>query len=76
MSIKEQYLIFDRGGSVYVGELGHGFKASVSIHITGWYVMDYPVKWGNIEEILVVLPVFVRNDGWHEALPVSLGKDK
>ena len=44
--IKDQYLIVDRGGAVYIGKLGHGFYTSVSIHITIWWVMEYPVHWG------------------------------
>ena len=45
VSIKEEYLIVDRGGTAYVGELGHGLKPPISIHAARWCVMDCPVKW-------------------------------
>ena len=45
MSIEEYYLIFDRGGATYIGELGHGFKPPISIHIPILCVMDCPVQW-------------------------------
>ena len=31
VSIEEEYLIVDKGGTAYVGELGHGLKPPVSI---------------------------------------------
>ena len=76
MSIKEQYLIFDRGGSAYVLELGHELYLPVYIHITIWCVMDFPVQWDIEVEILGVLFVLMHNDGWNEALPIRLVKDK
>ena len=33
VSIEEEYLIVDRGGTAYVGELGHGLNPPVSIHV-------------------------------------------
>ena len=76
ISIGEKYLIVDRGGATYIGKFGHGFKPSFSIHITRWCVVDSPVQWDLEVEILVVLLGLVQNDGWHEALTVSLGKYK
>ena len=76
MSIKEEYLIVDRGGATYVGELGHGLNSPVSIHVAIWCVMDCSVKWDVVMEILGVLLGLVNNDGRHEALPISSGKDK
>ena len=76
VSIKEEYLVFDKGGAAYVGELGHGLKPPVSIHVARWCVMDCPVQWDVVMEILEVLLGLVNNDGRHEALPISSGKDK
>ena len=76
VSIEEKYLIVDRGGAAYVGGLGNGFNPFVSIHIPIWCVMDYPVQWDVEVDILGVLLGLVQNDGWHEALPISSGKDK
>ena len=76
VSIKEDYLIVDRGGTVYVGELGHGLKPPVSIHVARWCVMDCTVQWGVVINILGVLLGLVNNDGRHEALPISSGEYK
>ena len=76
MSIEEEYLIFDRGGTAYVGELGHCLNPPVSIHETRWCVMDCPVQWDVVMEIFGVLLVLVNNDVRHEALPISSGKYK
>ena len=76
VSIEEEYLIVDRGGTAYVGELGHTLKPPVSIHVSRWYVMDTSVQWDVVMEILGLLLVLVNNDGRHEALPISSGKDK
>ena len=76
VSIEEDYLIVDRGGTAYVGELGHGLKPLVSIHVTRWCVMDCPVQWDVVMEILGLILGLVKNDGRHEALPISLGKYK
>ena len=76
MSIGEEYLIVDRGGTTYVGELGHGLKPPISIHVARWCVMDCTVQWDVVMEILGVVLGLVNNDGRHEALPVSSGKDK
>ena len=73
---KEYYLIVDRGGAAYVVELGHGFKPLISIHITRWCLMDCPVQWDVEVKISQVILVLVHNYGWHEELPISLGKDK
>ena len=75
MTVEEYYLIVDRGGTAYVGELGHGFKLPISIHIPRWCVMDFPVQWNFEVEIFRVLLVLVHNDGWHEAFPINSGKD-
>ena len=75
MSTKKYYLIVDRGGAAYVGELGHGFKAPVSIHIPIWCVMDCTVQWDVEVEILGVLLGLVHNYGRHEALTIGSGKD-
>ena len=74
--MEEEYLIVDRGGAAYVGELGHGLKPLISIHIARWCVMDCPVQWDVAMEILGVLPGLVNNDGRHEAFPIISGKDK
>ena len=76
VSIKEEYLIFERGGTAYVGELGHGLKPPVSIHVAIWYVMDCSVQWDVVMEILGVLLGLVNNYGRPEALPVRSVKDK
>ena len=76
VSIEEEYLIVDRGGTAYVGELGHDIKPPVSIHIARWCVMDCPVQWDVVMEILGVLLGLVKNDGRHEAFPIRSGKDK
>ena len=74
MSIEEDYLIVDRGGAAYVGDLVHGLKPPVSIHAYRWCVVEYTVQWYVVMEILVVLLGLVKNYGRHEALPTSSGK--
>ena len=76
MSIKEKYLIFDRGGTIYVVELGHGFKIPVSIHTPIWCVMDCLVYWDVEVEILRLILGLVQNDGGHKAFPTRPGKDR
>ena len=76
MIIKEYFLIVDRGGAVYVGESGHGYKPPVSIHISRGCVMNCPFQWYVEVEILIVLLGLVQNYGCHEAFTTSLGKDK
>ena len=71
MSIKEEYLIFDRVYAAYVGELGHGLKPPVCIHVARWCVMDCPVQWGFVMEILGLILVLMKSDRRHEALPIS-----
>ena len=51
-SIKEDYLIVDRGGAAYVGILGHGLNPPLSIYVSIWCVMDCPVQW------VVVMKIF------------------
>ena len=75
-SIEEEYLIVDRGGAAYVGELGRGLKPLVSIHVDRCFVMDFPVQWDVVMEILGVLLVLVNNYGKHEALPIRSVKYK
>ena len=70
VSIKEEYLIVDRGCAAYVGYLGHGIMPPVPIHVSIWCVMDYPVQWDVVTEILGVLLGLVNNDGRHEAFPI------
>ena len=74
--IEEEYLILDRGGDTYVGELGHGINTPVSICVARWCVMDCPVQLDVVMEILGVLLGLVNNNGRHEALPIRSGKDK
>ena len=76
VSIEKEYLIFDRGDNAYVGELGHGIKPPVSIHVAKWCVMYFPVQLDVVIEILGVLLGLVNNNGRHEAFPISSGKDK
>ena len=75
VSIEEDYLIVDRRGAAYVGELGHGLKTPVSIHVSRWCVMDCSVQW-DVMEILEVLLGMVNNTGRHEAFPTISGKEK
>ena len=76
VSIEEEYLIFDRGGTKYVGELGHRLKPPVSIHVARWCVMDCPFQWDVEMEILGVLLGLLNKNGRHEALPIGSGKVK
>ena len=76
ISIKEKYLIVDRGGAAYVSELGHDFKTLVSIHISRWCVIDCPVQWDVEVDISGLLIGLVYNDGQYGALTVILGKYK
>ena len=75
MSIKEDYLIADRGSDAYVGELGRGIKPPVSIHAARLCVMDCPVQWDVVMEILGLIIGLVNNSRRHESLPISLGKE-
>ena len=76
VSIKEEYLIVDRGGAVYVGELGHVLKSPVSIHVAIRCVMDFPVQWNIVMEILGVLLGLAKNDGRQVSFTISLDKVK
>ena len=76
ISIDESYLIVDRVGDTYGGELGRVFKPPVSIHKTRYCLMDCPVQWDFKVEILGVILCLVQNCGWHEALSIRPGKDK
>ena len=76
LSIKEKYLIFERGENAYFGELGHVFKPLVSIHIPKWFVMDYPFQFNVEVNIFGLLPGLVHNDEWNEAFPFISGKNK
>ena len=71
MSTKEDYIIVDRGGTASVGELFHGLKPPVSLHVSRWFVVEFTVQWDSVMEILGLLLVLVNNDGRHEALPNS-----
>ena len=53
--IEEKYLIVDRGGGTYVGELVNGFKPHIPLYTTRWFVMDCLVQWDAELEILLVL---------------------
>ena len=74
--IEEEYLIVDRGGAAYVGELDHRLKPPGSTHVARWCVMDYPVQCGVVMEILGLLLGLVNNNRRREALPFSSVKDK
>ena len=76
VSVEEDYLIFERGGTPHVGELGHGLKTPVSINVAIWCVMYCPFQWDVAMVILGVLLGLVKNDGRHEAFPIRSGKDK
>ena len=76
VSIEEEYMIVESGGTAYVGELGHGLKPPVSIYVARWCVMDCPVQWDVVMEILGVLVGLVKNGGIHQALSMRSGKDK
>ena len=52
VAVEEKYLIVDRGGAAYVGELDHGFKPPISIHIPRWCVVDCTVQWDVEVDIL------------------------
>ena len=71
LSIKEDYMIVDREGTTSFGELGRGIKPPISIHVSRWCVVDCPVQWEVVMEILVVLLGLVNNEGRHEAFPIS-----
>ena len=70
VSIEEEYLIVDRGGTTYVGELVHGLKPLVYIHVARWCVMDCPVQWDVLMDILGVLLGLVTNNMRHEVFPI------
>ena len=71
MSTEEKYLIFDRGGATYVGELSHGFKPPISIHIPRFYVIDCKVQWDFVMDILGVFLGLVQSEGCHEVARVK-----
>ena len=70
VSIEGEYLIVDRGCAAYVGKLGHGLKLHVSIHVSRWCVMDFPVQWDVVIDILGVLLRLVKNDSRNKALTI------
>ena len=70
VSIEEEYIIVDRGVATYVGELGHGLNPPISIHVDRWCVMDFPVQWEVVMDILGVLLGLVNNYGRHDAFPI------
>ena len=63
MPVEEKYLIVDKVGAAYIGELGCGFKPPISIHIPRWCVMDFPFQWDFEVDILGVLLGLVHNYG-------------
>ena len=67
VSIKEEYLIVDREGATYVGELVHSLQPPVYIHVARWCVMYCPLQWEVVMDILVLPLGLVNNDGRHEA---------
>ena len=74
ISIKEMYLIADRGGFTYSGELGCGFKPPVYIHIPGLCVVDYAVQWYVEVDILVLILCLVGSYRQHESFPIGSSK--
>ena len=70
MFIEEEYLIVDRVGAAYVGELVHGIKPPVSIYLSRWCVVDCPFQWDVVMEILGLLLGLVNNNGRHEAFTI------
>ena len=76
MSFKEKYLIFDRVGATYVGELGHVFEQPFSVHIPRWCVVYCTFQWDVEVEILGLILDLVHNDGLHEAFPIGSVKYK
>ena len=76
ISIEEKYLIVGSGGATYDGKFCHEFNPPISIHITGWCVVNYLVQWNVEFNILGVLLFLVHNYGQHEALPIDLYKYK
>ena len=76
MSIEEDYLSVDRGDATYVGEFGHRLNPPVSIHISIWCVMEFPVQWDVVIDILGLFLGLVNNEGRNEEFPISLGKYK
>ena len=76
MSFEEDYLIVYRGGATCVGELGHGLKPPISINLSIWCVMEFPIQWDVVMEILGVLLGLVKNYERHEAFHISSGKEK
>ena len=42
--IGENYLIVDRGGAAYIGELGNAIKSHISIYIPIWCGLECPVQ--------------------------------
>ena len=76
MSIKENNFIPDSVVTTYSRELGSGFYPAVSIHITVWCIVDYPVQWGVEVEILGLIICLVHNDGGRGSFLIGSGKDK
>ena len=74
MFTKANYLIVDSGGAAYSGELVHGFKSPISIHIYVWCVVYYPVQWAVDVGILIVFLFLVNSYGWCEAFTIGSGK--
>ena len=70
-STEEEYLIADRVCTAYVGDFFHGLKPPVSIHVARWCVMEFPVQWDVVMEILGVLLGLVNRYGRHEAFTIS-----
>ena len=71
VSSEEDSLVVDRGGAACVVELGHGLNPLVSIYVAIRCVMDCPVKWDVVMEILGVVLGLVNNNGRHESFPIS-----
>ena len=76
MSTNENDLIVEKGGSAYIGELGHGFKPHISIHIHRCCVMDCTVQWDFEVDISGLILGLVDNDRCNEALTIRSGEDK
>ena len=73
MPTKEMFLIVDSIVAAYVGELVHVFKPTVSNHIPGCCLVNYPVQWDAEVEILGLIFFLVHNDGRNEAFSNWVG---
>ena len=76
MAIIEEELWIELVCSTYCIEMHHCLCLAIPAHIPRSYIVDYPVFWGVVVNILGVVFFLVNYHMWYELMAISFGKDK